>query len=82
MAELVACVSSGEKSWAHVQRLIKDKEWKSIFLITNDFGKTNFKTEKKVSFVVVDFNKPVSELIDDIKRGLHGKIDGLEVAVT
>lgn len=81
MTDLVACLSSGEKSWAHVARLVKEQDWKNIFLITNEFGKNNFKPEKDVKFVVVDFQKPVFELIEDIKNGLKGKISDLEVAL-
>src|SRR3989344_7263879 len=81
MTDLVACVSSGEKSWAHVQRLVKEKDWKNVFIVTNDFGKANFKADKKVNFIVVDFQKPVSQLIEDIKKGLQNKFTDLEVAV-
>lgn len=81
MTDLVACLSSGEKSWAHVARLIKEQDWKRIFLITNDFGKKNFKVDKKVDFVVVDFQKPVSYLIEDIRKDLKGKITDFEVAL-
>lgn len=81
MTDLVACLSSGEKGWAHIQRLVKEQDWKNIFLITNDFGKNNFKSEKKISFVVVDFQKPVFELISDIQKGLKGKLTDLEVAL-
>ena len=81
MTDLVACLSSGEKSWAHVSRLVKEQDWKKIFLITNDAGKQNFKSEKNVEFVVVDFQKPVSELIEDIRKTLSGKLTDLEVAL-
>ena len=81
MTDLVACLSSGEKSWAHVARLIKEQDWKKIFLITDVLGKKNFKAEKNVEFVVVDQKKPVFELIEDIKKGLNGKITDLEVAL-
>ena len=81
MTDLVACLSSGGKSWAHVERLIKEENWEKIFLITNDFGKKNFKSEKNIEFIVVDFQKPVFELIEDIKNGLKGKIADLEVAL-
>ena len=81
MTDLVACISSGEKSWAHVQRLVKEKDWKNVFIVTNDFGKANFKAHKKVNFIVVDFQKPVSQLIEDIKKGLQNKFTDLEVAV-
>ena len=81
MTDLVACLSSGEKTWAHVARLIKEQVWNKIFLITNDFGKKSFKPEKEVEFVVVDFQKPVFQLIEDIRKGLKGKITDLEVAL-
>jgi len=81
MTNLVACLSSGEKSWAHVARLIKEHDWKNIFLVTNDFGRQNFKAEKNAEFIVVDFQKPVFGLIEDIMKGLKGKITDFEVAL-
>ena len=81
MTDLIACLSSGEKSWAHVERLIKEQDWSRIFLITNDFGRKNFKPEKKVEFVIVNFQKPVFELIEDIRTELKGKITDFEVAL-
>ena len=81
MTDLIACVSTPEKSWAHIERLINEQDWSKIFLITNDAGRKNFKPEKKVDFVIVDFQKPVFELIDDIKNGLKGKISDFEVAL-
>ena len=81
MTDLVACLSSGDNSWAHVARLIKEYNWQKIFLITNEFGKMNFKAEKDVEFVVVDFQSPVGELINNIKKLLSGKITDLEVAL-
>jgi len=81
MTDLIACISSGEKSWAHVERLIKEENWSKVLVITNDFGKKNFKSGKKIEFVVVDFQKPVSQLIEEIRKGLDGKITDFEVAL-
>ena len=81
MTELVACLSPEEKSWAHISRLINGQDWKNIFLITEDLGKKNFKSEKRVEFVVVDFKQPVFELIESIRKGLGNKITDLEVAL-
>ena len=81
MTDLVACISSEDKSWAHVARLIKEEEWNRVIIITNDFGKKNFKTEKDIEFVVVDFQKQVFDLIEEIRKGLQGKITDLEVAL-
>ena len=46
MTDLVACLSSGEKSWAHVARLIEEQDWGNVFVVTSDFGKKNFKPAK------------------------------------
>ena len=81
MTDLVACLSAGEKSWKHVARLVKEEDWKKIFLITDDFGKKNFKSDKNVEFIVVDSKKPVFELIEDIRKGLKGRITDLEIAL-
>ena len=81
MTDLVACLSPDEKSWAHVSRLIKEQDWKKVFIVTDDFGKKNFKSGKNVEFIVVDSKKPVFELIEDIRKGLKGKITDLEVAL-
>ncbi|MEK6942759.1 MAG: hypothetical protein AABX00_01710 [Nanoarchaeota archaeon] len=81
MTDLVACISSGEKGLAHVAKLVESQEWKNVFLIANEESKSNFKCSKKVNFVVVDFQKPVSELIEDIRKSLDGKIYDLDVAL-
>ena len=81
MTDLVACISSGKKSFSHVARLINEGEWKNVFIITNEQGKKSFKADKEVHYVAVDFDKPVSLLIEDIRKGLHGKIDDFEVAL-
>ena len=80
MTELIACLSSGKGSWNYILELIKEESWDNIFLITNEFGKENFKADN-VQFIIVDFKKPVFELIKDIKEQLKGKIKGIEVAV-
>lgn len=81
MTELVACLSPERDMWGHVARLINEHEWENVFLIGDGVAKTNFKTEKNAELVLVDFKKPVFELIEDIKKGLSGKIKGIEAAV-
>jgi len=81
MTELIACLSSGKGTWGHVAKLISDQDWEKIYLLTNDFGKENFKTEKKFEFILIDENKPLSDLIEDIRKKLKEKIQGTEVAL-
>jgi len=81
MTDLIACLSSGEKSWTHVERLLKEGDWSKTIIITNEHGRKTFKPAKNTDFVVVDFQKPVFELIEGIKNGLKGKTTDLEVAL-
>lgn len=81
MTSLIACLSSGKGTWAHVDKLINDQEWDSIFLITNDFGVQNFKPEKQVNYILINPDKFLSKIVEDIKNQLQGKIKDLEVAV-
>ena len=81
MTDLIACLSGGENSRAHVERLVQGQEWESVVLITNSEGKNNFRTSKQVQFITVDFQKPIFELIEDIRLGVKGKISDFDVAL-
>ena len=81
MADLVACVSENEKSWGQVKKLVDEQEWGKVFLISGSSSAKNIKTSKKMDFIIVDIKKPVAELINDIKKGLDGKVSDLEVAL-
>ncbi len=81
MTDLVACLSTGKGTWTHVKEVISGCEWENIFLITNEFGKEKFKSGKKIELIIVDSNKPLLELVEDIKKQLKDKIVGTEVAL-
>ena len=82
MTSLVACLSTGKGTWGHVSRLINDQEWDSVILITNEFGKENFKPEKQgIELVIINTNAPVKELVEQIKNILKEKIKDTEIAV-
>jgi len=81
MTELIACLSSGKGTWGHVSRLIDGQEWEKVFLITDSFGKEKFEKKGNVEFIVIDPNKFLPELAEDIKTQLKDKITGLEVGV-
>jgi hypothetical protein len=79
MTELIALLSTGKGTWSEVVKIIGAKQWNSVFLVTNDFGK-KFKMERG-EIVVCDFNKSVVALQKEIHQKLNGKIKGLEVAL-
>ncbi len=81
MTCLVACLSTGKGTWGHVGRLVSDGNWDKIFLITNSFGKENFKNEKNAEMIVIDSRKGIEDLRDEIKSGLKDKINDTEIAV-
>ena len=81
MVCLVASLSIGKGTWIHVSKLIQEGEWNKVFLITNTFGKENFKNTKNSELIVVDDNKNLEELRDEIKKNLNNKLTDTEVAV-
>jgi hypothetical protein len=81
MAYLVANLSSGKGTWAHLTKVIEDIEWQAIFLITDDLGKDGFKSDKKIEFITIDKNKHTTDMIEDIYKKLKGKIKDTEVAL-
>lgn len=76
MTDLVACLSTGKGSWIEVAKLINNYEWKNIFLITNDFGKEKFTSQKEVKFVIVDINKGTESMKKIIQEALKEKVSG------
>ncbi|MAG91274.1 hypothetical protein CMO83_01195 [Candidatus Woesearchaeota archaeon] len=81
MTDLVACLSSNEKIWPFIEKLVNEQDWKKVFLVTSEFGKNNFKCKKEIDFIVIDTGKPVSELVESVRKNLNGKITDLEVAL-
>lgn len=74
MTDLVCCLSTGKGTWAEVAKLINNYNWGNIFLITNDFGKEKFTTEKEVRCILVDVNKGMEAMKNAILEGLKEKV--------
>jgi len=79
--ELVAVLSSGKGTWGQVAGLISRGEWDKIILVADDFSK-KFDPGKKAEMIVVDFNKPIIELKEELKKKLKDKLEGMEVALS
>ncbi len=81
MQTLVACLSTGKGTWTHVLQLLNQR-WDKIILITNEFGKENFKgLPQNAEFIVIDAdNNEVPKLKDYLIQELKPKIRG-EVAL-
>jgi len=82
MTDLIACLGSGKGSWSHVKRLVEEGDWMSIYLITDEFGLKNFESDnKKINFIITNFETPAKEIRENIKKQLSGKIKDLEIAL-
>jgi len=79
MTDLVICLSTGKGTWQEVTKVINSEEWDKIFLITNDFGKENFKHDKAEHIVVS--NSSTKALSEEIYSKLKGKLSFGDVAV-
>lgn len=81
MTDLVICLSRDERTWPHLYRLIKERDWPNVFIVTDNFCKERFKSERDLKFIIVEFTKPVIELIDDIAKQLKNRFSDFEVAL-
>ncbi|MFH1752144.1 MAG: hypothetical protein ABH821_04375 [archaeon] len=67
---LVAFLGIGKGTWGHVARLIDSKEWNNLILITNEWGKENFKASKEANFIVVESRQGFDALKQAIQDSL------------
>ncbi|MBU0469843.1 MAG: hypothetical protein KKA62_06020 [Nanoarchaeota archaeon] len=83
MPTLIACLSTGKGTWTEVIKIINSQPWDKVFLITNNFGKENFKADKNTEFILIEdvLYKETSDLSEQIKNQLKGKISDFEIAL-
>ncbi|MDD5148025.1 MAG: hypothetical protein PHH08_01005 [Candidatus ainarchaeum sp.] len=75
---LVAVLGAGKGTWGHVNRLIAEEEWKSIVLISNEWGQQNFSAAKPAEWVLVN-NRSGFEVL---KNAILEKLPGDEICVS
>lgn len=80
MADLIACLSTGKGTWVEVIKLISLESWDHVYLITNSFGKENFKHDK-AELIVINDNAPIKTISDTIYKSLQGRVAFADVAV-
>ncbi len=76
MTSLVVCIGEGKGTWGHAIKVIEDQEWENIFVITQEYFKDKFKVNKHFSFIIINMDKNLEELIEIIKTELNSKIFG------
>jgi hypothetical protein len=71
----MAVLGAGKGTWGHVARLIAEEQWDKIVLISNDWGKANFKPAKECDWILINNRSGFDVLKDIIKEKLpEGKI--------
>src|SRR3989344_7501209 len=71
----LAVLGVGKGTWGHVARLIAEEQWDKIVLISNDWGKANFKPAKECDWILLNNRSGFDMLKDIIKEKLpEGKI--------
>ena len=81
MTCLIANLSSGKGTLAHVSRVIDDISWEKIFLVATKEAKAVFKPNKGVEYILIDEKLHTSDLTQDIYNKLKGRIFDTEVAL-
>mgnify|MGYP000582197607 CR=1 FL=1 len=87
MTDLIACLGAGKGTWETVLELCMFESFENVFLITAESGKEKFIRNhssaflRQPSFVTVNPDAPLSELTEQIRKALEGKLNGLEVAL-
>lgn len=74
----LAVLGIGKGTWGHVARLIAEEPYDRIVLISNDWGKENFKPGKECEWILLNNRAGFEVLKDEIKAKLP---DG-EIAVS
>ena len=81
MTVLVANISSGQGTLAHIAKVIADESWEKVYLIATEETK-NFKCDKPSEMIIIHLNKTMSEISEDIRNKLQDKLKGeLEIAL-
>lgn len=67
---LIAVLGIGKGTWGHVKRLIDEKQFDEVVLISNEWGKENFKSDKPANWVMVNNRAGFDVIKGEIKKNL------------
>ncbi len=67
---LIAVLGIGKGSWGHINRLVGNEPWKRVLLVSNEWGKANFKPAKPVEWLIVNNRARFDVLKDEFKSKL------------
>ncbi len=79
--ELVAFLGTDKENWGQITALVNRGEWDKIILVKNKNAE-EFAPSKKCEIVLVNSEKPLLEMKQEIMEKLKGRIGDLEVAIS
>jgi len=83
--ELVALLSAGKGTWGQVAGIINRGQWEKVFLVCPEFMTSRVKTfdfTKNSELISVNFDRPIKEVVENLKEKFKGKFSGMEVGLS
>ena len=81
MTNLIALLSCGKGTVAHVAKVIEGQEWEHVYLLKTSEFQGEIPKKENVEIITIDTGKMLPEIIQDIKKSLSGKVSITETAV-
>ena len=78
MTDLIACVSDDKGTVAHVKRVIDGESFEKVYIVTTLDCKDLISGAEKI---IIDNQKMLPEMIEDIKNALRDKVKMMDTAV-
>ncbi|MEK6957433.1 MAG: hypothetical protein AABW99_00425 [archaeon] len=72
---LLAVLGIGKGTWGHVARLISEEKFDKVLLISNEWGKENFKPLKECDWIMINNRAGFEVIKEEIKSKLPEKDD-------
>jgi hypothetical protein len=79
MTSLIASLGSEKPTVAHVAELIKREKWEKVYLISE--SKHSEIKADNIEYIIISQNAVLSDLAEEIRKKLIGKISDIEAAV-
>lgn len=71
MSVFISNLGSGKGTWGHITRIIGDRNWDKVLIITTEFGQENFKPEKDVEYLITEpLRTSITKMADQIVQTL------------
>jgi hypothetical protein len=81
MTDLVAIISSGRGTIGHVAKVIDGETWEKIYIITFPEFKNEIPKKENTEVIVLNREKMLIEMVEEIKTTLKGKLRMMDTAV-